>query len=142
IRSIFNWPCWQDQSNRSIGCMSGPLLQVMPRFLVACLVLAALPGPASALCLPRTLRDGRAAGLAAVAGNEIGVFGWALAGGTGLSVLLAANRVLSDAMHLAGGLVLAALGVQAWCRARRPDATDVEVGRGLPRRDRKSTRLN
>jgi threonine/homoserine/homoserine lactone efflux protein len=25
------------------------------------------------------VRDGRAAGLAAVAGNEIGVFGWALA---------------------------------------------------------------
>src|SRR6266516_2899767 len=75
------------------------LLQVLPQFLLACLVLAALPGPASVLCLHRTLRDGRAAGLAAVAGNEIGVFGWALAGGAGLSVLLAANRVLSDALH-------------------------------------------
>jgi threonine/homoserine/homoserine lactone efflux protein len=112
--------------------MSGHLLGVLPRFLLACLVLAALPGPASVLCLHRTLRDGRAAGLAAVAGNEIGVFGWALAGGAGLSVLLAANRVLSDAMHLAGGLVLAALGVQAWCRARHASATDVEVVRGLP----------
>jgi threonine/homoserine/homoserine lactone efflux protein len=113
--------------------MSGYLLGVLPQFLLACLVLAALPGPASVLCLHRTLRDGRAAGLAAVAGNEIGVFGWALAGGAGLSVLLAANRVLSDAMHLAGGLVLAALGVQALCRARRASATDVEVVRGLPR---------
>src|SRR2546430_1542001 len=48
------------------------LLQVLPQFLLACLVLAALPGPASVLCLHRTLRDGRAAGLAAVAGNETG----------------------------------------------------------------------
>src|SRR5881398_1225525 len=109
-----------------MGEIIGHVLAVLPAFLLACLAVAALPGPSTALFLHRTLRDGRAAGLAAVAGNEIGVFGWALAGGAGLSVLLAANRVLSDAMHLAGGLVLAALGVQAWCRARRPDATDVE----------------
>src|SRR5437764_3295744 len=95
------------------------LLQVLPQFLLACLILAALPGPASVLCLHRTLRDGRAAGLAAVAGNEIGVFGWALAGGAGLSVLLAANRVLSDALHVVGGLALVALGLQAWRGARR-----------------------
>ena len=55
--------------------MSDHLLRVLPQFLLACLVLAALPGPASVLCLHRTLRDGRTAGLAAVAGNEIGVFG-------------------------------------------------------------------
>ncbi len=103
------------------------LLQVLPQFLLACLVLAALPGPASVLCLHRTLRDGRAAGLAAVAGNEIGVFGWALAGGAGLSVLLAANRVLSDALHVVGGLALVALGLQAWRGARRAAAGDFGV---------------
>jgi threonine/homoserine/homoserine lactone efflux protein len=95
------------------------LLQVLPQFLLACLVLAMLPGPASLLCLHRTLRDGRSAGLAAVAGNEVGVVGWALAGGAGLSVLLAANRALSDALHVVGGLVLVALGLQAWRGARR-----------------------
>jgi threonine/homoserine/homoserine lactone efflux protein len=109
--------------------MSYQLLQVLPRFLLACLVLAALPGPASVLCLQRTLRDGRTAGLAAVAGNEIGLFGWAFAGGAGLSVLLAASRLLSDALHLAGGLALVVLGVQAWGSARRADAS--EAGAGL-----------
>jgi threonine/homoserine/homoserine lactone efflux protein len=94
------------------------LLAVLPQFLLACVVLAALPGPASVLCLQRTLRDGRTAGLAAVAGNELGVFGWALAGGMGLPVLLAANRLLSDALHVVGGLVLVALGLQAWRGAR------------------------
>ena len=52
---------------------------MLPEFVVACLVLAELPGPATALFLHRTVRDGRTAGLAAVAGNEIGVFCWALA---------------------------------------------------------------
>src|SRR5919198_239026 len=115
--------------------MSDQLLQVLPRFLLACLVLAALPGPASVLCLHRTLRDGRTAGLAAVAGNEIGVFGWALAGGAGLSVLLAANRVLSHALHVAGGLALVVLGLQAWRGARRAGAGGfgVALTRGLPR---------
>jgi threonine/homoserine/homoserine lactone efflux protein len=94
------------------------VLHVLPAFLLACLVLAALPGPATALFLHRTMRDGRRAGLAAVAGNEIGVFCWAVAGGAGLSVLLSANRVLFDALHIVGGLVLVALGVQAWRDSR------------------------
>ena len=51
------------------------LIDVMPAFLIACVILAALPGPATALFLHRSIRDGRAAGLAAVVGNEIGILG-------------------------------------------------------------------
>jgi threonine/homoserine/homoserine lactone efflux protein len=98
------------------------VVHVLPTFLLACLVLALLPGPATALFLHRTLRDGRRAGLAAVAGNEIGVFCWALAGGAGLSVLLAANRVVSLSLHVVGGLVLVVLGVQAWRDSYRGEA--------------------
>lgn len=94
---------------------------VLPQFLLACLILAALPGPATALFLQRSVRDGRAAGLAAVAGNEIGVFGWTLAGGAGLSALLVANRVLNHAVHIVGAIVLIWLGVQAWRSARQPE---------------------
>jgi threonine/homoserine/homoserine lactone efflux protein len=107
--------------------MSEHLSRVLPQFLLACLVLAALPGPASVLCLHRTLRDGRTAGLAAVAGNEVGVFGWALAGGAGLSVLLTANHLLSAALHLGGGLALAALGLKAWRGARRAGTDEIGV---------------
>ena len=99
------------------------VVHVLPAFLLACLVLAALPGPATALFLHRTIRDGRRAGLAAVAGNEIGVFCWALAGGAGLSVLIQANRVLFDALHVLGALVLMVLGVQVW-RSSREGADD------------------
>ncbi|MBW0270499.1 threonine transporter RhtB [Nocardia sp. MH4] len=96
-------------------------VDVLPEFLVASLILAALPGPATALFLQRSVRDGRRAGLAAVAGNEIGVLGWTLAGGTGLSILLAANRWLNTAMHVVGAAVLIWLGVQAWRHARGAD---------------------
>ncbi|MEV4125658.1 LysE family translocator [Nocardia sp. NPDC049707] len=96
-------------------------IDVLPQFLLACFILAALPGPATALFLQRSVRDGRAAGLAAVAGNEIGVFGWTLAGGAGLSVLLVANQFMNTVVHVLGALVLIWLGVQAWRGARRDD---------------------
>jgi threonine/homoserine/homoserine lactone efflux protein len=85
------------------------VIDVMPAFLIACVILAALPGPATALFLHRSIRDGRAAGLAAVAGNEIGIFAWTLASGAGLSVLLMA----------AIQLVIDTAWVRAWCW-RRP----------------------
>lgn len=100
------------------------LLAVLPAFLVACVVLVALPGPATALFIHRTVRDGRSAGLAAVGGNEIGLFLWLLAGGAGLSALLAANRFLFDAMHVVGAIILIALGIQAWRSARLGDRAD------------------
>src|SRR5690242_5054824 len=97
------------------------VLAVLPVFLLACLAVAALPGPATALFVHRTVRDGRAAGLAAVAGNEIGLCLWLLAGGAGLSALLAANHVLFDAMHIVGAVVLLSLGIGAWRSAHCDD---------------------
>ncbi|WP_406271175.1 LysE family translocator [Nocardia sp. NBC_00881] len=107
-------------------------VHVLPRFLPACLILAALPGPATALFLQRAVRDGRAAGLAAVAGNEIGVVGWTLAGGAGLSVLLVANRAMNTAVHVVGALVLIWLGVQAWRGARGDDEFGATMTKILP----------
>jgi threonine/homoserine/homoserine lactone efflux protein len=104
--------------------MPSHLLAILPAFLLACLVLAALPGPATALFIHRTVRDGRRAGLSAVAGNEIGLFLWLLAGGVGLSALLTANRVLFDAMHIVGAAVLITLGVGAWRGTRHTDGQD------------------
>ncbi|GAB4586885.1 LysE family translocator [Nocardia sp. IFM 10818] len=108
-------------------------VQVLPAFLLACLVLAAIPGPATALFLQRSVRDGRTAGLAAVAGNEIGVFGWTLAGGAGLSALLVANQVLNKTVHIIGALVLIWLGIQAWRGSRRDDGFGAAMTSALPR---------
>ena len=102
------------------------VLAVLPEFTLACLALAVLPGPATALFLHRTIRDGRAAGLAAVAGNEIGVYCWAMAAGAGLTALLRANWWLYLGLHIVGAVVLVYLGVSAWRNARRED--DGEFG--------------
>ncbi|HTR90495.1 MAG TPA: LysE family translocator [Trebonia sp.] len=106
----------------------GHILSVLPAFLLACVAVAALPGPSTALFLHRTVRDGRKAGLAAVAGNEIGVFCWALAAGAGLTALLRANAILFTGMHLVGAAVLVYLGVSAWRSARREEG---EFGEAL-----------
>jgi threonine/homoserine/homoserine lactone efflux protein len=109
------------------------VLAVLPEFTLACLALAVLPGPATALFLHRTVRDGRAAGLAAVVGNEIGVYGWALAAGGGLTALLRANWWLYLGLHIVGAVVLVYLGVSAWRHARRED-DDGEFGTALAAR--------
>ena len=109
------------------------VLAVLPEFAPACLALAVLPGPATALFLHRTVRDGRAAGLAAVAGNEIGVYCWALAAGGGLTALLRANWWLYLALHIVGAVVLVYLGVSAWRSARR-EGNDGEFGAALAAR--------
>ncbi|WP_040816469.1 LysE family translocator [Nocardia concava] len=108
------------------------LISVLPAFTLACLILAAIPGPATALFLQRSVRDGRAAGLAAVAGNEIGVFGWTLAGGAGLSALLVANEVLNVGVHLLGAFVLVWLGIQAWRGSRGEDTFGAALTAALP----------
>ena len=97
----------------------GHIITVLPAFLLASLAIAALPGPGTALFLHRTVRDGRQAGLAAVAGNEIGVFCWLVAAGAGLTALVRANEVLFIGMHVVGAAVLVYLGVNAWRSARR-----------------------
>ncbi|BBX37755.1 putative threonine efflux protein [Mycolicibacterium mageritense DSM 44476 = CIP 104973] len=112
--------------------MVAHILDVLPAFLLACVILAALPGPATALFLHRAIRDGRAAGLAAVVGNEIGVLGWTLAGGAGLSMLLMANHALSVVLHVVGAAILIWLGISAWRSAKHP--ADVELP--LPPRGR------
>jgi len=112
--------------------MLAHLLDVLPAFLVAALILAALPGPATALFLHRSVRDGRTAGLAAVVGNEIGICGWTLAGGGGLSMLLTANRWLSLMLHIVGAAILVWLGISAWRSAKHPE----QIAATLPARGR------
>jgi threonine/homoserine/homoserine lactone efflux protein len=115
-----------------VGEIFGHVLAVLPAFLLACIAVAALPGPSTALFLHRTVRNGRAAGLAAVVGNEIGVFCWALAAGAGLTGLLRANRWLYLGLHVVGAVVLVYLGVSAWRSARRQD--DAAFGAAFARR--------
>ncbi len=101
-----------------MGDLIHHIWSVLPAFSLACLMLAMFPGAATTLILQRSLRDGRAAGLATVAGTEVGLFGWALASGAGLTALLQAHHILFEIMRWIGAGVLIWLGISAWRASR------------------------
>ncbi|MCQ4040836.1 LysE family translocator [Streptantibioticus rubrisoli] len=106
------------------------MLSILLPFLGACVVIAAVPGPSTAMIIRHSLRGGRRAGFATVLGNETGVFLWGVAAAFGLTALLAASQLAYDVMRYAGAAVLIWFGVQALRAARRPDAADGAAGSG------------
>jgi threonine/homoserine/homoserine lactone efflux protein len=101
------------------------MLTLLP-FLGACVVVAALPGPSTALIIRQSIRGGRRNGLATVLGNESGVFLWGVAAALGLTALLAASQLAYDVMRFTGAAVLVWFGAQSLLAARRgePAADD------------------
>ncbi|WP_432934243.1 LysE family transporter [Microbispora sp. CA-135349] len=87
-------------------------------FVGSCFLLAMIPGVSTAVILRQTLRAGRSSGVAALLGNETGIFLWAMAAVFGLSVLVLASQVAYGAMKAAGAALLVALGVRVALEAR------------------------
>jgi threonine/homoserine/homoserine lactone efflux protein len=95
------------------------MLHTLLPFLAACLVIAATPGPSTALIIRQSLRDGRRSGFATVLGNESGVFLWGCAAAFGLTALVAASQLAYDVMRVAGAAILIGFGIQSLRTARR-----------------------
>jgi threonine/homoserine/homoserine lactone efflux protein len=51
--------------------------ETLPGFVLAVALLAMVPGPATALVIRQTIRDGRRTALLTTAGNEVGLLAWA-----------------------------------------------------------------
>jgi len=92
-------------------------------FCVACVALAATPGPNMLFLVSRTLAQGRGAGFVSLAGTSSGFALHALAAAFGLSALLAAVPLAFDVVKWAGALYLAWLAIQMWRASDEPDAT-------------------
>jgi len=90
-----------------------PSLPVLLVFLAATVVLAVTPGPGVVYIVTRTLAQGRACGLASVAGVALGNFGNATAASVGLAALLATSATAFEWVQYAGAAYLCYLGVQA-----------------------------
>jgi threonine/homoserine/homoserine lactone efflux protein len=90
------------------------LLEVLPAFLLAVLLISASPGPAMALILRRAALHGTRAAVPTVLGLEVGLYVWALAAGAGLAAVVAASEVAYTALRVVGAAVLLALGLRAW----------------------------
>ena len=63
------------------------LLRQLPAFLIAVLVISAVPGPAIALLIRRCSVGGFRAGVPIVLGLETGLYFWIIAAGAGLAAL-------------------------------------------------------
>ena len=82
-------------------------------FLAATLVLALTPGPGVVFIVTRTLAQGRAAGLASVAGVALGNLTNAVGASVGLAALFAASSLAFTVVRWAGAAYLVWLGIQA-----------------------------
>ena len=109
------------------------LVRQLPAFLLAVLVISAVPGPAVALLIRRCSVGGFRAGVPVVFGLELGLYFWILAAGAGLAALVATSEVAFTVLRVVGAAVLLYLAVQAFHSARRGQALDVAGPAVLPR---------
>lgn len=102
-------------------------------FALASVSLILVPGPSVGFILATTLRHGRASGLAATAGIELGYLVHVLAAVAGLSAVVVASASMFTAVKVVGAAWLVWLAVRSW-RARTPgtlaDTQDLEGAKG------------
>jgi len=88
-------------------------------FLLAAVIIAAIPGPGILYVAARTLAGGRQAGIASTFGTALGGFVHVVAGGIGISALILASAQLFTLLKLAGALYLVWLGIRTFREAGR-----------------------
>lgn len=99
----------------------------MPAFVLACLIIAVSPGPATALVLRRAALRGFRRTVPVVLGLELGLYLWALLAAAGVAALVAASEVAYLVLRVVGAAVLVYLGGKALLAVWR--------GRGRPAAD-------
>lgn len=95
--------------------MTGDLLpppHLLLAFMTASVILAVTPGPAVLYILARTLSQGRASGLASVAGVALGNLGNAIGAALGLAALFAVSAAAFTVVKWAGAAYLIWMGVR------------------------------
>lgn len=90
-------------------------------FIPIALALTLTPGPATALVVRRAVQGGTRAAFHTIVGNVVGVAGWALLSALGVAALVAVSEAAFLTLKIAGGIVLAWLGIQALRGGRKPD---------------------
>ena len=89
-----------------------------PLFLLAALIVAAVPGPGIFYVAARTLSGGKRAGIASTFGTALGGLVHVIAGAVGVSALILASAELFTALKFAGALYLVWLGFKTFREAR------------------------
>jgi threonine/homoserine/homoserine lactone efflux protein len=92
---------------------------VLPAFILATLLLAMLPGPATALLIREAVTGDRRRVVGVLAGIEVGIFAWAVFSGLGVAALVAASTLAYAVLKAVGATVLVVLGIQTLWNARK-----------------------
>lgn len=104
-------------------------------FVLASLVLVAVPGPNLIYIITRSVRDGRRAGIVSALGVETGTLLHVIAAVCGLATLVTGHPLAFAVLRYAGAGYLAYLGVRALCCRPPAAAASAEaVGRSARRR--------
>ncbi|GAA2047989.1 LysE family translocator [Williamsia deligens] len=101
------------------------LVELLPAFVLAVVVVTATPGPAFALIVQRTAVRGLRHGLATLTGTGLGLYTWVLLVASGLAVV-AASEVGFVVLKIVGTIVLTWLALRAfmsWWRLRSEPTT-------------------
>jgi threonine/homoserine/homoserine lactone efflux protein len=91
-----------------------PSTEHLLAFLLAGVVLVAVPGPSVLFIVGRALAHGRRAALTSVAGNTTGVAVIVVAVALGVGAVAATSAAVFSVLKLAGAAYLIYLGVQTW----------------------------
>ena len=97
-------------------------------FLLAALVIAAVPGPGIVYVAARTLSGGKSAGIASTFGTALGGLVHVIAGGLGVSAIILASAELFTVLKFAGALYLVWLGLKTFREARDLPQQVIAVG--------------
>src|SRR5580765_7169303 len=100
-------------------------------FCLACVALAATPGPNMLFLVSRTLAQGRAAGFVSLAGTSSGFALHAIAAALGLSALLDAVPLAYEVVRWAGAVYLAWLAIATW-RSGDPRSENLQAPHAAP----------
>jgi len=107
-----------------------PSLSAVELFAVAAFALIIIPGPAVLYIVSQSVGQGRAGGLAAVLGVEIGAFVHVEGAALGVSAILAASATAFSVLKLAGGAYLIVLGIRRLLE--RDSESQLVTGRTRP----------
>lgn len=102
-----------------------PGMDAVITFAIASLALLLIPGPAVIYVLNRSVSEGREAGLAAVAGLELGNLVHVIAASAGLSAVLATSAAAFNVVKWLGAGYLVFVGIRTLLT--KPSAIDEDV---------------
>jgi threonine/homoserine/homoserine lactone efflux protein len=103
-----------------------------PEYLVAAILIILAPGPSVLFAIARAISWGRAAAIATVAGNALGMFTLSVLVAFGLGPILQRSEIAFISVQVLGGLYLIYLGIESIRHSRVQAADMINQGEVRP----------